>query len=203
MERNRRCAKPLLALGLLGLASCLAPMAGCSSDCGCAVQQCQVKTTTAVAWTEQSQLGTPEQLFSSLAGSCQAPFHWAGSGSGAVTVDPPQGQSTLTATVALDSSSARWVTHTSTAMCPDALQVEGTVTLELPEGKIADQRPVTLGASAGSTSTSLSFVLNEKDFGPWVSIRKSESTNLGLDGNRDDGPQSRVFGQIRARTRAT
>ena len=171
MERNRRCAKPLLALGL---ASCLAPLAGCSSDCGCAVQQCQVKTTTAVAWTEQSQLGTPEQLFSSLAGSCQAPFHWAGSGFGAETVDPPQGQSTLTATLALDSSSARWVTHTSTAMCPDALQVDGTVTLELPEGKIADQQPVTLGASAESVSTSLSFVLNQKDFGPWVSIRKSD-----------------------------
>jgi hypothetical protein len=146
-------------------------MGGCSSNCGCVEQQCQAKTTTPVAWTEQSHLGTPEQLFSSLAGSCQAPFHWADSGA---TVDPPQGQSTLTATVALDSSSARWVTYTNTGLCPEALQVDGTVTLELPEGKIADQRPVTLGASAGTVTSRLSFVLNEEDFGPWVSIRKSD-----------------------------
>jgi hypothetical protein len=147
-------------------------MGGCSSTCGCVEQpSCQIKTTTAVAWTEQSHLGTPEQLFSSLAGSCQAPFHWSAS---AATVDPPQGVSTLTATVALDSSSVRLVTYTDTGMCPDALQVDGTVTLELPEGKIADQRPVTLGASAGTVISRLSFVLNDNDFGPWVSIRKSD-----------------------------
>jgi hypothetical protein len=134
-------------------------------------------TTTPVGWTEQTPLGSPEALFSRFSGSCQAPFHWdaSGWGAGTVTVEPPQGQSTLTATVALDLSSASWVTQSGTGMCPpSALAVQGTVTLELLEGEVVHQQPVTIGAVPGMTPTRLNFGLEEGGWGSWVSIRKTD-----------------------------
>ena len=53
---------------------------------------------------------------------------------------------------------------------PNALQVDGTVTLELPEGTVAEERPVTISAEAGMIPTSLEFALKEEEFGLWVSI---------------------------------
>jgi hypothetical protein len=163
--------KRVVLLAALGL--CLAPVAGCFSaeQCGCGLD-CEVSATIPAAWTEQTELGSPEQLFSSFAGTCQAPFQWDASGwSSALTIAPSQGQSTLTATVALDHDSARLVVRTPEA-CPDLLEIDGTVTLDLPEGKVADQQPFTISASAESAPTSLGLTLKEEDFGPWVSIQK-------------------------------
>jgi hypothetical protein len=130
-----------------------------------------------VAWAEQTALGSPQELFSSFPGSCQTPFQWdASAWSGTLTVTPPQGLSRITATVALNPASARLVTHTP-ASCPDTLQIDGAATLELPEGKVADQQPFTISASAGLAPTALSFVLKEADFGPWVSIQKSDPSS--------------------------
>jgi hypothetical protein len=174
MESNRGRAVLVVALGL-----CLGALAGCpsSDQCSKCGLECKVSTTTPVAWTEQTALGSPEQLFSSFAGSCQAPFQWdASAWSGALTVAPPQGQSTLTATVALNSTSARLVTHTP-ASCPDTLQIDGAASLDLPEGKVADQQPFTMSASAGMAPMGLSFVVKEEDFGPWVSIQKSDPSS--------------------------
>jgi hypothetical protein len=174
MEAIARFRREAQALGFWG-----GPAAGCTTD-----PPCQPSAKAALAWTEQTALGTPEQLFSPFAGSCQAPFHWSsGDESGILSVDPPQGQSTVTVTVAVDSTSARRVIETP-ASCPSLLQVDGTVTLELPEGKVADQRPVTLSALMASglaAPASFSFALDEKDFGPWVSIRKSDpQISLGM-----------------------
>jgi len=174
METNRGRALVVLALGLL-----LGPLAGCpaSEQCSKCGLECKVSTTTSVAWIEQTALGSPEQLFSSFAGSCQASFQWDASGwSGALNVAPPQGQSTLTATVVLNPASARLVTHTPSG-CPDTLQIDGAATLVLPEGKVADQQPFTISASAGMAPTALSFVLKEADFGPWVSLQKLDPSS--------------------------
>ena len=171
MEDNRGRAILLMALGL-----CSGALAGCpaSEQCSKCGLDCKVSTTTPVAWTEQTALGSPEQLFSSFAGSCQAPFKWDGSGwGGTLTVAPPQGQSTLTATVAVDPDSARLLTRTPSG-CPDLLEIDGTATLELPEGKVADRHPFTISASAGMAPVALSFAVKEEDFGPWVSIQKSD-----------------------------
>jgi hypothetical protein len=78
--------------------------------------------------------------------------------------------------VALNPASARLVTHTP-AGCPDTLQIDGTATLVLPEGSVADQQPFTISASAAMPPTALSFVLKEADFGPWVSIQKSDPSS--------------------------
>jgi hypothetical protein len=166
MQTNDRRAAWLVVLGL-----CLVPAAGCSSG-ECACLDCQTRSVTLVAWTDQTALGSPEALFSPFPGTCQAPFRWDASGwSTMVTVEPVQGESTLTATVVLQQSSARWLIRTQ---CPNALQVDGTVTLELPEGTVAEQRPVTISAEAGMIPTSLEFALKEEEFGPWVSISKSD-----------------------------
>jgi hypothetical protein len=174
MEPDHGRAVLLVTLGL-----CPALLAGCplSDQCAKCALDCTVSTTTPVAWIEPTALGSPEQLFASYAGTCQAPFQWDGSGwSGALTVTPPQGQSTLTATVVLDTASARLLTYTS-AGCPDKLEIDGTATLELPEGKVADHQPFTIGASAGMPPSVLAFAVKEDDFGPWVSIRKSDPSS--------------------------
>jgi hypothetical protein len=188
MERSDCRSKWLMALGL-GLS--LVQIAGCSSDsdscktggsrCGNAGTQCQVASTTPVAWTEQTTAGVPEGLFSPFSGACQSPFRWDGSGwSGSIAVEPVQGQSTITATVVLDPSSARLVTFAS-ATCPNQLLVDGTVTLSLPEGMVADQHPVTLSTSAGLVPGSLGFALKESEIGPWVSLRKPDPAwSLGM-----------------------
>src|SRR5512138_2078856 len=100
------------ALLLAVFALALAPLAGCPTGERCSLcgDNCQVSTTTPVAWTEQTALGSPEQLYSSFAGTCQAPFEWdASPWSGALAVVPRAGESTLSATVALDPTSARLV----------------------------------------------------------------------------------------------
>jgi hypothetical protein len=100
-----------LALGLSLVAA-----VGCSSDStqscgGKCVDMCEVAATTPVAWADPTALGSPAQLFSSFAGSCQAPFAWDASGwGGALTVVPAQGKSTLSATVQIDTASARLLT---------------------------------------------------------------------------------------------
>jgi hypothetical protein len=176
MEPNKCGTAWLVALGSC---LCLGPAAGCSSSadsCGSSESkcgtECQVSSTTPVAWTDQTALGSPEAAFSAFAGTCQAPFSWSGTAWGQeLVVEPVQGNTTVTATVVLDPSSARFVTRTP--MCPDQLAVEGVVTLELPEGNVADQQPVTLTAP-GVMATGLAFSVQEEDFGPWVSIRKSD-----------------------------
>jgi hypothetical protein len=140
-----------------------------------------VISTTAVAWTDQTALGSPEALFSPFAGTCQATFSWDGSGWSSLNVEPLQGQSTLTATVVLDPSSARWVTRGSAWPCTDELRLDGTVTLELPEGNVANQHPVTMSVGEGVVPTSMSFALDESEFGPWVSIQKTDqNASLGM-----------------------
>lgn len=174
----------MIALVLLGLAAC-----GKTDDtaCGgensrCGDSQCEVASTTPVAWTDPTALGSADALFASVAGSCQAPFHWdGGNWAETATVEPAQGQSTITVTVALDPSSSRVVTYTPEgAMCPSQIQVDGTVTLELPEGKIVERWPVTF--SSGDLATGrVSVNLNEADFGAWLSISKLDpATTLSM-----------------------
>jgi hypothetical protein len=158
----------LAALALfLGMAN------GCSSssDCGKCVDLCEVRATTPVAWSAPTPLGSAEQVFAAFAGTCQAPFQWDASGWGnTLTVVPAKGSSTVTATVALDPASARLLART----CGDALEIDGLASVELPEGSIARQQPFTVSASAASAPVALSFAVKEADFGPWVSIQKSD-----------------------------
>jgi hypothetical protein len=138
------------------------------------MDSCTVGATTPVAWTEQTALGSPEQLFSGFAGTCQAAFQWDASGWGStLTVVPPKGSSTIRATVELDTATARLATHTQT-YCPDVLQIDGLATLVLPEGVIADHQPFTLSATAGIQLVSLAFTVKEASFGPWASVQKQD-----------------------------
>jgi len=168
-----------IILTVLGL--CLGSASGCSSSssvnpCGKCADTCVVSATTPVGWSDQTSLGSPEQHFSPFAGTCQAPFHWDASGWGSsLTVVPVQGTSTLTATVVVDSTSARLLTHAQgQALCPDVLEIDGVATLDLPEGKVADHQPFTLSVTAGLEPGLISFVVKEADIGAWVSIKKPD-----------------------------
>ena len=136
--------------------------------------ECQLVSTTPVAWNQETGMGTPQERFADFAGSCQAPFQWDGRPwSDALTALPLQGQSTITVSVALEKSSGRWLTFSPPALveCASQLQLDGTVTLDLPEGNVAHQRPFTLTASNWQLPSTLTAPLDEQDFGSWVSIR--------------------------------
>ena len=173
-------ANLLRVMCLVVLAPCLGATMACSTNsasCGseskCGLD-CQASSTTPVAWTDQTALGNPEAVFAPFAGSCQAQFSWDATGwSSTAVVEPVQGASTLSVTVVLDTSSARFVTQTPSG-CSSLLEVDGTATLALPEGKVVDQRPFTLSASAGFVPPYVAISLKEAEFGPWVSIQKTD-----------------------------
>lgn len=140
---------------------------------------CEVTSTTPVAWADATPLGTPNALFGPFNGTCRAPFNWDASGWSSLTVTPTEGQSTLTESVVVDQTSARWVTRTGG--CGDMLEADATVTLTLPEGTVASAQPVTLFASGQAAPTTFTFTLKEESFGPWVSIQKGNSAaTLGM-----------------------
>jgi hypothetical protein len=162
---------------VVALAAGLVPLTGCpgSDLCDKCALSCEVLATTPVAFSESTALGSPEQLFAPFAGTCQAPFHWDASGaSDAVVVTPAQGDSTISATVTLDPASARLVTYTAPAMCPDRLLIDGRATLTLPAGQVAAPQSFTLSGSPGMAPRELGFTIAEAALGPWITLQKTD-----------------------------
>lgn len=143
---------------------------------------CKVVSTTALGWTEQTELGTPSEVFGALGGSCEAPFQWDGSGwSDMATVDPVTGQSTLSVTVEIDEGSARLVRmepedSTLLVLCGSTLEVDAEVTLELAEGPIVRAEPMTISVYDSSTSPRITFSLAQGEFGDWVSVETESAS---------------------------
>jgi hypothetical protein len=138
---------------------------------------CDVVSTTPVAWTDTTPLGTPETLLSQVEGTCQAPFSWNASGwSADLTVTPATGHSTISVSVELDRSTIRWVERkASSAMgsCASSLEADVAVALTVPGGTVAGPQKVTLNVLAPSPS--VQFSLNQAAFGNWVSIQTADS----------------------------
>lgn len=166
---------------------------GTSSSVGGDDSQCVVTSTTSVGWTEATALGTPEDVFGKVPGTCEAPFAWNGSGSaGTLTVDPAIGQSSVTVTVDIDQASARWV-QTEKApdaggivLCNPSLEVDATVTLDLPEGPVISEQQTTLTVTAepevSPAGPLIRFSVDVADVGDWVSITPASSdTTVTLD----------------------
>jgi hypothetical protein len=120
-------------------------------------------TATPIAWTDSTDMGTPQDRFCGYSGTCTADLSWDWSGGdGLATVAPVQGQTTVRTTVGLESSTARG--------CSSALQVDAWVTLELGGKIVAEQRPVLLTATGRQTS-SITFAVKEEDLRSWLSIQ--------------------------------
>jgi hypothetical protein len=127
-----------------------------------------------------------------MAGTCEAPLVWDGSGSaGTLTVDPAAGESTVTVTVEIDEASARWV---ETEKAPDAggivqcgtsLEVDATVILELPEGPMVSEQQTTFTFTQlpGSLERpSIGFSVDPAEVGDWVTITPANSdTTVNVD----------------------
>jgi hypothetical protein len=164
--------------------------AGGESTVGGLDSRCVVVSTTAFGWTEQTAAGTPEAAFASMSGACEAPFAWDATGwSGTLTVTPATGRSTLTATVTVDQTSARWVELGAAPDAPPAyaylcgggsLEVDATVTLELPDGTVVRDQVATLGVSAGQPAPTIDFLVDPASQGDWVSIAAPEGTSVRM-----------------------
>jgi hypothetical protein len=154
---------------------------------GDGAHDCVVTSTTAVGWTETTPVGTPEEVFAQVPGTCEAPFVWDGTGwTGTLTLDPATGESTVTVTVDVDEASARWV---ETEKAPDAsgivacgpsLEVDVTVTLDLPEGPVVSQQHTSLAVQQQLGISSLEvppirFSVDATDIGDWVTIAAANS----------------------------
>ena len=76
------------------------------------------------------------------------------------------------------------------------MQLDGTVTLDLPEGNVVRERPFTLTASDWELPKILTSPLNEQDFGSWVSIQKLDEV-VAFSGAANVSPVARACsGQI-------
>ena len=162
-----------------------------SGSMGSDSDQCVVQSTTPVGWSEATDLGTPEEVFAPVAGTCEAPFAWDGSAADTLTLDPIAGQSTLTVTVDIDEASARLV---ETEKAPDAggivfcgatLEVDATVKLLLVQGELVEEQQVTLSVMKSSGLPSegpyVSFSVPGEDVGDWVSIApRNDDTTVTL-----------------------
>jgi hypothetical protein len=186
LVENQHMRRLLLATTLLSLACGSSevdkPLAGDDLTCN-------VVSTTAVPWTDSTPLGIPQEVFSPFAGACQAPFTWDASEWPEVTVVPVKGTSTITVTVALDQGSARRVARTP-AGCGDLLEVDGAVTLELPEGTVASQQSVTLTKSTGAGLIMWTLALKEESFGSWISIHNPDPVKTVGSGVSSEGATS-------------
>ena len=142
--------------------------------------RCQVVSSTLAAWTDLADAGISEQAFSAMVGTCSAPFTWDASGwTGTLTVNPPTGSSTITATVTLNQSSLRLVQTGATASAPEAykylcrssrFEVDALVTLALPGSNVVVDYPATLTVGDGNAPSNLQFVVDSAQFGSWLAV---------------------------------
>ena len=153
---------------------------------GDSASNCQVASSTPVDWTDSADAGTTEQVLSELAGTCSAPFTWDASGwTSTLTVEPPTGSSTVTATVTLDHSSLHSVRFEPAASATQglqpscdgsALQVDSRITLALPDSDVIENYPATITVADGSTAPNLQFVVDSSQFGNWLTVAQLGST---------------------------
>lgn len=149
-------------------------------------ESCEVVSTTATEWSEKTSLGTPEKVFSTLAGTCTAPFQWDGGGwDNTLTVKPATGESTITATVELDRSSIRFVERQATSNatsleryhCDALLEIDALVTLELPQGVMVENRRATVSKSPEEDAQGIGLYLEPADIDDWISIEVSKDNS--------------------------
>lgn len=173
--------RDLLRVAILGLG--LAAV-GCSVTDGGSpkADPCQ-DTAVPIAWTDSTDMGTPEDRFCGYSGTCTADLSWDWSGGdGLATVAPAQGQTTVRTTVEVQPSTARG--------CASTLQVDAWVTLEIGGTIIAKQRPVLLTVTGRQTS-SITFALNQEDLRSWISIQNVDPAQT-LEVSVDMAPLTRA-----------
>jgi hypothetical protein len=172
-------------------------------------RDCVVSSTTSVGWTESTAVGTPEEVFGTVPGTCEAPFVWDGSAwTDALTVEPALGESRITVTVDIDESSARWVESEKAANanpiggCVPLLQVDATVTLDLPEGPVVSEQQTTLTVFSANwpEGPSIEFSVDAADVGDWVSITTANSDTTGTLDFTVASPQLSCTGKVNLRS---
>ncbi|MDJ0764782.1 MAG: hypothetical protein QNJ97_17510 [Myxococcota bacterium] len=156
---------------------------------------CKIESKTPVGWEDQTDIGVPKDIFSDLAGTCEAPFKWDGfgwQGSG-LSIAPDIGEGSANAAVQVDESSVVFVqtkpTHNSVDddMCEDYLMANAQVTIEILDSPVVSNKEVEINAYSQNQRLDVSFTLNEADIRSWdtgaqaVAIStESGVTNLGM-----------------------
>ena len=157
---------------------------GAQSGLGDNEGYCEVLSSTPVEWTEQTEAGVPEEVFSGVAsGSCEAPFTWDGAGWSMVTIAPASGSGTLHSTLDLDRASARVVTRGPLPDAPPAyqqlcastyLEVDATVDLALDDATVVEDQPVVISGTASNPPTTISFAVDDSAQGDWISVETDD-----------------------------
>ncbi len=181
-------AGPIALLALLALAlGCNdAEDAGANRDTMGADQDCVIVSTTAVAWTAETSLGTPAEVFASATGSCEADLAWDGSGWSSLAITPESGTDRVTATVTVDEGSARWVEQradeaaSGDVACGPYLEVDAAVTLETTDGTIARDAPTTVRTYGDETAPTVDVELTPGDVEDWIEISAPADTTVHL-----------------------
>ncbi len=180
--------------GAAGAEACIeSPDDFTEGDSGC--YRCTIRS---VLWDEETVAGIPAQLFEGVPGTCQASLTWDNTGQTHLSalwstenvaeqalVTPASGESMLTATIAVDTTSARLITQKygpATAevdgpSCPPSLEVDVTVTLELEEGGfvLKDERVTIPQRGIGPLGSDLWIRKEPAEFVDWVSVESTMS----------------------------
>ena len=148
---------------------------GDTNPCGSA------STPQEVAWDEQTALGTPQDAFAALAGSCTTSMSWNATADDNLVVSPSSGDTDLTVTVTVDESTAKFIPSAGgAAFCPMSLQVDAHVTLSSSDGTFAEDTTTTALLGGGSLG-SLEFSVPADKLRGNLSIKpKSSNTDVEL-----------------------
>lgn len=138
-----------------------------------ATNHCVPTTIIALDWNSESTAESGDVIFGGVEGSCSAPFVWAPSTDPIVT-GAAGGTSTVTTAVTIDRSSFRLVEYRALAsggdmpeLCAPQYQVDGSLSITLPEGTIVENGRITISLASGSSLGILRFQFSES-FGSWL-----------------------------------
>lgn len=160
--------------------------------------------TTLLSWDEQTEVGTPAEVFESLEGRCQGALRWNSKSDLAdVAAD---GDIEMSVDVELDHDSARITRHDRghrgpALRCPSELEVDAKVQLRSDDGRI-DVSAKTKARFREGVASSLVFTIPKSEQRGSLSLRERQGETVALNFELD-GAGANCAGEIMVTTTST
>ena len=167
-----------------------------SSGSGGDYDPCAEMTSEPVGWDAESALGvSPAEAFSGLEEPCSSTLVWDASGFDTHTVTPVTGESAVTASVALDRSSARLKEGIHPACESVYLEADGTAAIETADGTFLAYGEIAVAYSSkwGVSDFAFGSSLASHEGGFTVSLSENENGRLGFS---VDGSMESCVGEV-------
>jgi hypothetical protein len=150
---------------------------------------CVTESERPIGWTEKSKTGvSPADVFGEVAGTCQAPFQWDGTGWGdTLVVNPVSGESTIEVTIEIDEASAVFIKSKPEESnsgikppCPDSFEASARVSLATEDGAFKENKTVTITYSDGDRMPRIDFSVSAENLSGTLAIEPSDNWEVSL-----------------------